>query len=465
MRELISKELCKQVIDEGLKTGADFVEVFAEHTTDNRIEMVGGKVTKCTTNITHGASVRILKGAKEIFGYTNEYSLEALLKLAKDLASGLEERALGITYDLRDYSKNDIINPVILPSKVSNEDKISLMKTLNEGMTEYSNEVVQTMVNILDEEQYITVANSNGVYAKDLRTRVRLAATAVSGSGSDMQTSNDSIGANSGYELFEGIDIKAFGAEIAKSAVTMSHADEMVGGTMTVVVHNGFGGVLLHEACVHGLEATSVAKGASVFCNKLGEKVASDIVTAIDDGTRLNQWGSINIDDEGHPSQKNVLIENGILKSYLVDYRNSRIMNHPTTGSSRRQNYRFSPTSRMTNTFFAPGKDSFEDIIKATKYGLFAKKMGGGSVNPATGEFNFAVQEGYMIEDGKITKPVKGAALVGSGREILMNIDMISDNLAFGHGMCGSASGSVPTDVGQPTIRVQNITVGGKGVK
>ena len=280
-----------------------------------------------------------------------------------------------------------------------------------------------------------------------------------------MQTSNDSVGGNCGYEVFDNHDLKTFGENIAKSAVTMSHADEMVGGTMTVVVHNGFGGVLLHEACVHSLEATSVAKGASVFCNKLGEKIASDVVTAIDDGTRENQWGSINVDDEGHPSQKNVLIENGVLKSYLVDYRNSRIMNHPVTGSARRQSYKYAPTSRMTNTFFAPGKDKFEDIIKATEYGLFAKKMGGGSVNPATGEFNFAVQEGYLIENGKITKPVRGAALVGSGKQVLMNIDMISDNLEFGHGMCGSASGSVPTDVGQPTIRVQNITVGGKGVK
>lgn len=245
----------------------------------------------------------------------------------------------------------------------------------------------------------------------------------------------------------------------------MVHADEMVGGTYTVVIHNAFGGVLLHEACVHGLEATSVAKGASVFCGKLGQKVASDIVTAIDDGTRDNQWGSLNMDDEGNPTQRNVLIENGILKSYLVDYRNSRKMDHPITGSSRRQSYRYSPTSRMTNTFFAPGKDKFEDIIKNTKYGLFAKKMGGGSVNPSTGEFNFSVSEGYLIEDGKITKPVRGATLIGSGAEILKNIDMIADNLDFGHGMCGSASGSIPTDVGQPTIRVQNMVVGGRGEK
>lgn len=465
MKHLISKEICKSVIDEALKTGGDFAEVFVENTMKNLIEMVSGNVTNISSNVIHGASIRILKNSKEIFGYTNDYSLESLLKLAKELASGIDGENLNIDYELKDSSKFDIIHPVILPSNVSNEIKVEYLNKVYQTISGYSEEVKQVIENLTDEVQEITVANSNGTYAYDLRTRCRLGATCVCGEGENMQTSSDSIGGNCGYELFENYNIKEFGENLAKSAITMSHADEMVGGTMTVVVHNGFGGVLLHEACVHSLEATSVAKGASVFCNKLGEKIASDVVTAIDDGTRENQWGSINVDDEGHPSQKNVLIENGILKSYLVDYRNSRIMNHPVTGSARRQNYQYAPTSRMTNTFFAPGKDKFEDIIKATEYGLFAKKMGGGSVNPATGEFNFSVQEGYLIENGKITKPVKGAALVGSGKEVLMNIDMISDNLEFGHGMCGSQSGSVPTDVGQPTIRVRNITVGGKGVK
>ena len=243
----------------------------------------------------------------------------------------------------------------------------------------------------------------------------------------------------------------------------MLYAEECKSGKMTVVVHNAFGGVLLHEACVHSLEATSVAKGLSVFTNKIGQKIASDIVTAVDDGTLKNYWGSLNVDDEGKRTQRNVLIENGILKSYLVDYKNSRKMNHPTTGSGRRQSYKYSPTSRMTNTFFENGSSTFEEIIAATEYGLFAKKMGGGSVNPITGEFNFNVSEGFLIENGKITKPVRGCTLVGSGAEVLMNIDMIANNLSTGHGMCGSASGSIPTDVGQPTIRVQNMTVGGRG--
>ena len=201
----------------------------------------------------------------------------------------------------------------------------------------------------------------------------------------------------------------------------------------------------------------------SVFCGKLGQKIASDIVNAVDDGTNLNAWGSINVDDEGTPSKCNVLIENGILKSYLVDKKNAKVMNHPITGSSRRESYRNTTTSRMTNTYFLNGTSTFDKIIKNTKYGLYAEKMGGGSVNPATGEFNFAVAVGYLIEDGKITKPVRGATLVGSGPEILMNIDMIADNLECSHGMCGSESGSIPTNVGQPTIRVSHITVGGKG--
>jgi TldD protein len=229
-----------------------------------------------------------------------------------------------------------------------------------------------------------------------------------------------------------------------------------------VIIHNGFGGVIFHEACGHGLEATSVAKNNSVFAEKIGEKVASDIVTAVDDGTIPNEWGSSNIDDEGNPTQKNILIENGILKGYMIDKLNGRRMNMEPTGSSRRQSYKYPPTSRMTNTFIASGKSNFDEIISSTEKGLFAKYMGGGSVNPATGEFNFAVMEGYLVENGKIIKPVRGATLIGKGINILKKIDMVGDNLSFGQGMCGSSSGSVPANVGQPTIRVSEITVGGR---
>ena len=231
---------------------------------------------------------------------------------------------------------------------------------------------------------------------------------------------------------------------------------------MPVVIDNGFGGVLFHEACGHALEASFVSKGVSAFSNKLGTMVASPIVTAIDDGTIPNAWGTTNIDDEGTLTAKNILIEDGVLKSYLVDRLNGKRMGIASTGSARRQSYRFAPTSRMNNTYIAQGSSNPEDIISSTEYGLYAKTMGGGSVNPATGDFNFAVMEGYLIEDGKITKPLRGATLVGNGAKVLELIDAVGNNLTLGQGNCGAESGMVPANVGQPMIRVKQLTVGGR---
>ena len=225
---------------------------------------------------------------------------------------------------------------------------------------------------------------------------------------------------------------------------------------------NGFGGVIFHEACGHSLEATSVGIGASQMAGKLGQQIANEKVTAIDDGTIVGAWGSYNIDDEGNPAARNVLIEKGVLKGYMIDRLGSRRMGMPVTGSSRREDYTYEPTSRMTNTFIDNGPDKNEDIIASIEYGLYARSMGGGSVNPLTGAFNFAVNEGYIVRNGKICEPVRGASLIGTGSQILQDIDMVGQNLATGQGMCGSSSGSVPTDVGQPLIRVRTITVGGR---
>jgi TldD protein len=242
----------------------------------------------------------------------------------------------------------------------------------------------------------------------------------------------------------------------------MLQAEECPSGKFPVIIDNEFGGVIFHEACGHGLEATAVAKKNSIFADRVGEKVAPDIVTYIDDGTFANDWGSANIDDEGEATRKNVLIENGILKGYLIDKLNARRMEMDSTGSSRRESYKFAPTSRMTNTFIAPGKSTPEEIIANTEYGIYAKYMGGGSVNPATGDYNFAVNEGYIVRDGKIAEPVRAATLIGNGPASLQKVDMVGNNLAHGQGMCGSISGSIPANVGQPMIRVSEITVGGR---
>lgn len=458
----INETLAKEILEVALSTGGDFAEVYMEKTTNEVLRLHSGKLSTANVSKVKGAAIRIIKGELEVNSSITDCTYENLLKAAKTLAGSFNDKKHVEVQPFVEKKVELVVNPKnVRGNDISRE--VNLLKTASDTIYAYSKEIVQVICNLTKAEKRIFVFASDSTWQTDYRCNTRLSCQAVASDGKEMETGFDSFGRNQGMEMFDDFDVVPFAKQVAHDAVEMLHAEPMQGGEMPVVINNGFGGVILHEACVHGLEATSVAKGMSVFCNKLGQKVASDIVNAVDDGTNLNAWGSINVDDEGTPSKCNVLIENGILKSYLVDKRNSKKMNHPITGSSRRESYKYQTTSRMTNTYFLNGKSTFDEIIKSTEKGLFAEKMGGGSVNPATGEFNFAVQVGYMIENGKITKPVKGATLVGSGKDVLLHIDMIGDNLSCGYGMCGSMSGSVPTIVGQPTIRVSKMTVGGKG--
>ena len=458
----INETLAKEILEVALSTGGDFAEVYMEKTTNEVLRLHSGKLSTANVSKVKGAAIRIIKGELEVNSSITDCTYENLLKAAKTLAGSFNDKKHVEVQPFVEKKVELVVNPKnVRGNDISRE--VNLLKTASDTIYAYSKEIVQVICNLTKTEKRIFVFASDSTWQTDYRCNTRLSCQAVASDGKEMETGFDSFGCNQGMEMFDDFDVVPFAKQVAHDAVEMLHAEPMQGGEMPVVINNGFGGVILHEACVHGLEATSVAKGMSVFCNKLGQKVASDIVNAVDDGTNLNAWGSINVDDEGTPSKCNVLIENGILKSYLVDKRNSKKMNHPITGSSRRESYKYQTTSRMTNTYFLNGKSTFDEIIKSTEKGLFAEKMGGGSVNPATGEFNFAVQVGYMIENGKITKPVKGATLVGSGKDVLLHIDMIGDNLSCGYGMCGSMSGSVPTIVGQPTIRVSKMTVGGKG--
>lgn len=458
----INETLAKEILEVALSTGGDFAEVYMEKTTNEVLRLHSGKLSTANVSKVKGAAIRIIKGELEVNSSITDCTYENLLKAAKTLAGSFNDKKHVEVQPFVEKKVELVVNPKnVRGNDISRE--VNLLKTASDTIYAYSKEIVQVICNLTKTEKRIFVFASDSTWQTDYRCNTRLSCQAVASDGKEMETGFDSFGRNQGMEMFDDFDVVPFAKQVAHDAVEMLHAEPMQGGEMPVVINNGFGGVILHEACVHGLEATSVAKGMSVFCNKLGQKVASDIVNAVDDGTNLNAWGSINVDDEGTPSKCNVLIENGILKSYLVDKRNSKKMNRPITGSSRRESYKYQTTSRMTNTYFLNGKSTFDEIIKSTEKGLFAEKMGGGSVNPATGEFNFAVQVGYMIENGKITKPVKGATLVGSGKDVLLHIDMIGDNLSCGYGMCGSMSGSVPTIVGQPTIRVSKMTVGGKG--
>lgn len=458
----ITTEVAKQILQVALSTGGQFAEVFMENATNEVFRMRQGKLESTNLSNVKGAAVRVIKDGTEVSASVTIATAEKLLETAKILADSFVGEK---TTDVAEFVEKDV-NIVVNPRQVRGDDiskELDLLSGATRGAREYSDEIVQVIALLTKNERNIFVFATDGTWQTDYRCNTRLMCQAIASDGKDMQNGTSSFGRNQGMEMFDGFDAVEFGKEAAFNAVEMLHAEEMQGGEMPVVIHNGFGGVILHEACVHGLEATSVAKGMSVFCGKLGQKIASDIVNAVDDGSQVDLWGSINVDDEGTPSKRNLLIENGVLKTYLVDKRNSFKMNHPITGSSRRESYKYQTTSRMTNTYFLPGDSTFEEIIANTKFGLFAKEMGGGSVNPATGEFNFAVNVAYMIEDGKITRPVKGATLVGSGKDVLLRIDMIANNLEYGYGMCGSQSGSVPTIVGQPTIRVSHMTVGGKG--
>ena len=459
----MDQKIAKKIILECLATGGDYAEIFLEDTVKNSIRRVGDQIEDINASHLYGAAIRILKENAEVYGYTNDVSEKGLLKLAKSLRTAYHSKVVISDFDFVDCETPKDTDFKVLSKDIPNSKKLSYLETCTNTIGAYSPKIVQAIANFTDETQVVTVANSKGVYKTDVRNHQRVGAVAIASDGKSMEQASNSYGGNFDISNFDAFDFVDFSKKIAEAAVETLSADEMVGGVYDVVIHNAFGGVIFHEACGHALEATSVAKGMSVFCGKMGEKIAADCVTAIDDGTIPNEWGSANMDDEGNPTKKNVLIENGILKSYMVDMRNGRRMNAEPTGSTRRQSYRFSPTSRMTNTYIANGPHTPEEIIANTKFGLFAKTMAGGSVNPATGEFNFSVGEAFMIEDGKLTKRVKGATLIGNGKDTIMNIDMVGNNQSFGYGMCGSASGSIPACVGQPTIRVKQMTVGGNG--
>ena len=459
---MISREICQRVLHKAVSTGADYAEIFAENSVNHSINMIASKVDSIKDTVIAGAAVRVYKGLRSVMATTVDTSEEGLLRCAEKAAEALGQGTAQIDIVLRERLFGDIHPVKIVPNTVSNKEKVAVLKDGYFAAREYDECITQVTGTLLDVDHNILIASTEGLYTQDRQIRTRLSISAVADKGQGTQTGGFNPGRRMGMEMFDIIDPKAVGIRAAKQAVTMAGAGYCPAGVMPVAIDNGFGGVIFHEACGHSLEASSVAYGQSQFTGKLGQKIANEKVTAIDDGTIPGAWGSINIDDEGTPAQRNVLIEKGVLRSYMIDKFNGRRMGMASTGNARRQSYSYTPTSRMTNTYIAAGDDKNEDIIGSIEYGLYAKEMGGGSVNPVTGEFNFAVNEGYIIRNGVICEPVRGASLVGKGSEVIQNIDMVGTDMDMGQGMCGSSSGSVPTNVGQPLIRVSTITVGGR---
>ena len=461
---MLNQTVCERALTRALAGGGPFAELFYEDTKSFNLMLRSGKIEQAAVSRPRGAGIRVYDGLRSIYVYTCDVSEAGLLRCAAEAAAAVTDtRGTGRDVTLRaSHVKNahPVLEPVL---SVAADRRAQLLREADKAARAEADTIAQVIAALMSSDQNVLIANSEGLFVSDRRVYTRMMCQAVASSGTENQTGVDGPGALMGFEVFKDrIDPAQVGRNAARSAATMLTAPYCNAGEMPVVIAGGFGGVIFHEACGHSLEATSVEPGLSEFAGKLGQQIAAPCVTAIDDGTMVGEWGSENIDDEGTPTTRLVLIENGILKNYMVDRLGGLKMGMAPTGSGRRQSYAFAPTSRMRNTFIAAGDDDEEEIIRTMGDGLYAARMGGGSVNPATGEFNFGVSEGYLVKDGKIVSPVRGAALIGKGGEVLMRIDRVGKNMTMAQGMCGSVSGMVPTNVGQPTIRVSRLTVGGK---
>ena len=449
---MIERKLIEKVIDKALSNGADFAEIFMEDTYNSRINFYDSKTKQNIVGKDFGAGVRVFYGTTAIYAYTNDLSERSLLTAADAVSKAAKGTSIIQPIDLTKIEFENI-HPIQIPNNtVAKSDKIDFIRKINEASRNFNKLIAQVDITFQEKMQKVLIANSEGLWVEDSRNYSRVVVRSIASDGKEKQTGGENPGGHAGYEFFNKLNPAELGEKSARMAVTMLKADYAPSGKLPVVIDNGFGGVIFHEACGHALETTSVAKGASVFTGKLGKQIANPVVTAFDDGTIPNEWGSENIDDEGMPTKK----------TYMVDKMGSIKTSYERTGSGRRQSYKFAPASRMRNTFIAPGKSKLEDLITSVDYGIYAKKMGGGSVMPGTGNFNFAVGEGYIIRNGKIAEPVRGATLIGNGAEALMKISMVADNLAMAQGMCGSVSGSIPANVGQPAIKIDEIIVGGR---
>ena len=461
---MINKNQAIRILNSGLKTGADYAEIYIEEKDTFAVVIENGKVENSGIRHSYGAGIRLLNKLQSVYGYTNEVNEKSLTKLIENLSSSFHDKQVLSVDNLTTKKAKNISK--IEESFANIEDK-TIIEYLRKGekvLREVDPRIVRTNVSFNYTISRIQIASTKGFNLIDYKERARCGIMCLAADQGKIETGFEGPGASAGFEYFKNnIDIEKVARNVAEKTIMMLEAKECPSGRMPVVIGNGFGGTLFHEACGHPLEASAVSKNLSVFSGKIGQQIASPILSAIDDGTIPNGWGSNNIDDEGNKTEKTLLIENGILKDYLIDDFNGRRMNRKGNGACRRQSYKYEPTSRMSNTYICAGKSTPEEIISATKFGLYAKSLAGGQVNPVTGEFNFGCSEAYLIRDGKICEPVRGASVIGTGQEILMKIDMIGNDLERAQGMCGAASGYIPVDVGQPTIRVSEMTVGGNG--
>jgi TldD protein len=460
---MIDHDVLERVLAGALRTGGDFAEVYAEDKRSTSAGLDDGKVEQLTSGRDRGAGIRVVKGETTGFAHTADLS-EAGLRAAAEAAAAAASQGDGGTHTvaLTRTTPTRVNDVTVLPDSVPKAAKVEILRRVDEAARSTGAAIVQVSAGYGDSRKNILIANSDGLLVEDEQVRTLLRISAVANGDTGMQTGFDSLGHTIGFELFDKVDVEEVARRAANQALTKLRARPAPSGSMPVVIKAGSGGVLFHEACGHGLEADLVGKGASVYRGRVGEQVASPMVTLIDDGTMTAEWGAIAIDDEGHPSQRNTLIEDGVLTDYMWDFLRSRKEGRKQSGNGRRQSYMYLPMVRMTNTFVTNGEVDPEEIIRATEHGVYVAHLGGGSVNTATGDFVFGMTEAYLIEDGEITEPLREGNLIGNGPQVLRDIDLLGNDFAMGNpGTCGKDGQGVPVGDGQPTLRVKALTIGG----
>jgi len=462
---VIEEAVLERVLGEALRTGGDLAEVFVEDRRSTAARLDDGRVEELTSGRDRGAGIRVVVGDRVGFAHTADLSEGGLREAASAAAAtarsgGLREER---TVALGPSGPTRSAEVAMAPETVAKSAKVELLRRADEAARASGGAVSQVMANYGDGRRRILVANSDGLFATDDQVRTRFAVNVVASGDSGMQTGFESRAATLGFELFDGTVPEDLARRGADGALTKLSARPAPAGTLPVVLAAGSGGVLFHEACGHGLEADLVGKGASVFAGREGEQVAGADVTLVDDGTVGEEWGTSAIDDEGHRASRNVLIDRGVLTAYMRDLLRSRREGRPSSGNGRRQSYRHLPMVRMTNTFLLAGEDDPEEIVRSTPYGVYVARLGGGQVNTATGDFVFGMAEGYLIAAGEITSPLREGNLIGNGPDVLRAIDAVGTDFAMGAGggTCGKDGQSVPVGLGQPTLRIAAITVGG----
>ncbi|TYO95650.1 TldD/PmbA family protein [Desulfallas thermosapovorans] len=461
---MLDKDTLKEVIAAALAHGGDFADVYVEYKKVTGIGCEDGKIERIHSGIESGAGIRVLSGDHTSYAYTNDLSREGLLEAARIVSHAVAGQGGDVSFELRRVESPVSFTVLQRPDQVSTEDKVKAVKAADEAARAVDKEKIkQVMVGYGDVVQHVIVANSDGDYVEDERVRTRLMVQAVATEGSVIQTGFEAVGGHGGFELLERNNPREVGVAAARRAVQMLAAKPAPAGKMPVVLAGEAGGTMVHEACGHGLEADLVQKGLSVYAGKKGQQVAAECVTVVDDATLPERYGSYSFDDEGVPSRKVVLIENGILKDFMYDRLTAKRDGVEPNGHGRRESYQHKPIPRMGNTYIAPGKDDPQQIIRETGNGLLVKKMGGGQVNTTTGDFVFDVAEGYLIENGEVGPMVRGATLTGNGPEVLRIIEAVGGDLGFTIGTCGKDGQGVPVSDAQPTIRIKELVVGGTG--